>query len=517
MKVETSPIHWQGDRDRIMAIDFYPNSNFLVTCGPEDDSKMYVKFWEITENAKVKQPISNQYIKDFYANVQSQYPEKEKDLIISQEKCDERNRKLDKIMESCMIKPVFLYGLNGAHTSTVNVCRFSPDGKYLATGGDDNAVLIWVQKRRYVNFGSEEEKVTWSNYKILRGHTGDVYDLSWSPDSNYLASASVDNNVIIWNIVKGKQVHRFIDHQNFVQGVSWDPRNKYLLTQSTDKSVRFYKNIQSKLELRFTFLSQLKRFEEIKHTEKLENTINTTIDNTKPETNNNKGSINFNNYHYYFADEDQCPSFVRRSAFSPDGKICLLVSGIKSKTVSNKQQIDFVVWGVSRKDFAKPLFYIPTLNTPATVVKFCPIVFRPQSKAATPLLDLDYVMVFAVGTTDSVLIYGTDSIKPRYVLTNIHCLPITDFAWNGARMLAISSCDGFISFVLFDKNELGEPLAAEEISDEKFKAMYKSYFEIDISKNVLDNAMSTQPVIVKSKKKKEKVPENAEGINAQII
>ena len=95
------------------------------------------------------------------------------------------------------IKPVFECELNGAHISTVNICRFSPNGKYLATGSDDNTVIIWVQKSRPSTFGSTEEKICWSNHKILRGHSGDVYDLSWNPDSKYLISGSVDNYCMI--------------------------------------------------------------------------------------------------------------------------------------------------------------------------------------------------------------------------------------------------------------------------------------------------------------------------------
>ena len=52
-----------------------------------------------------------------------------------------------------------------------------------------------------------------------------------------------------------------MDHEHFVQGVSWDPRNKYILTQSSDKSKRFYKNTNSKLEMKFIYINQLKRFE----------------------------------------------------------------------------------------------------------------------------------------------------------------------------------------------------------------------------------------------------------------
>jgi chromatin assembly factor 1 subunit B len=112
-------------------------------------------------------------------------------------------------------------------------------------------------------------------------------------------------------------------------------------------------------------------------------------------------------------------------------------------------------------------------------------------------------MIFAIGTNDSVFIYGTDSIQPRYALTNIHYQSITDLAWNGDKMLAISSSDGYISFVSFEKNELGVPFKPEEINwdDEKFKKQYQLYFDVDIKKNVMSN---TQNMITDIKIKKKK-------------
>ena len=49
MHVEIPQIFWHGNRDRIMSIDFYPNSNYLVTSGAESENKMYVKLWRIEE------------------------------------------------------------------------------------------------------------------------------------------------------------------------------------------------------------------------------------------------------------------------------------------------------------------------------------------------------------------------------------------------------------------------------------------------------------------------------------
>ena len=72
------------------------------------------------------------------------------------------------LQNSNRIRPKFLYEISGAHTATVNIVRFSPNGMYLATGGDDSAIVIWVQKSRPIEFGSNIEKVCWSNHKILR-------------------------------------------------------------------------------------------------------------------------------------------------------------------------------------------------------------------------------------------------------------------------------------------------------------------------------------------------------------
>ena len=578
MRIEIPQIFWHGNRDRIMSIDFYPNTNLLITSGAESENKMFVKLWrieQVTIDTSIPQPQTPIQIPQ--SGPQSPFDENQNSNSANLA-ANLNNNLLQTLTDpentsNSRIKPIFECELNGAHISTVNVCRFSPNGKYLATGSDDNSVIIWVQKSRPLNFGSAEEKICWSNYKILRGHSGDVYDLSWNPESKYLISGSVDNCCMIWNIEKAKCVNRFMDHEHFVQGVSWDPRNKYILTQSSDKSVRFYKNTNSKLEMKFIYINQLKRFEIKNNSNKNNTNINNNInnnteninktntneniqpqqqDNISNSNNENKMSIedeqnknNTNNqnnnnqqlpnqikkekesnqknvvtYHYYFADEDQCNTFVRRSSFSPDGKICLLVSGVMQNP-QNKNELNFVVWGVSRKDFSRPQFYIPTLNKSSTCVRFCPLIFHKKENDAdnsTPaLLDLNYVMIFAIGTNDSVFIYGTDSIQPRYAITNIHYQSITDLAWNGDKMLAVSSSDGYISFIIFEENELGVPYKPQDINwdDEKFKKQYQLYFDVDINKNVMSN---TQNIItdIKIKKKKNNNPTTNTNNNNNI-
>ena len=74
----------------------------------------------------------------------------------------------------------------------------------------------------------------------------------------------------------------------------------------------------------------------------------------------------------------------------------------------DKKELDFVEWDPSRKDFSRPKFYIPTLNKSLTCVRFCPLIFRKkQIDINIPtLLDLNYAIIFAIETNDSVFIYG---------------------------------------------------------------------------------------------------------------
>lgn len=65
---------------------------------------------------------------------------------------------------------------------------FSPNGMYLATGGFDALVCIWVN-----------DNGKFKLVQSLEGHDSEVKSVGWSWDSKYLASCSRDKTVWIWD------------------------------------------------------------------------------------------------------------------------------------------------------------------------------------------------------------------------------------------------------------------------------------------------------------------------------
>ena len=88
-------------------------------------------------------------------------------------------------------------------------------------------------------------KINHESYKVaftLKLHDGDVLDLAWSPGDVWLASASVDNTVVVWDVEKLPSTVAILKgHSGHVKGVTWDPVGKYLASQSADKTLRVWR------------------------------------------------------------------------------------------------------------------------------------------------------------------------------------------------------------------------------------------------------------------------------------
>jgi len=122
-------------------------------------------------------------------------------------------------------------------TNPLRACAFSPDGRYLAVGGDDLVVVV---------FDTE----TWERVYELEGHTGSILCLDFSPDSQYLASGSGTDKVIpqnegenktrIWDMGTGKEVLVLGGHRDGVLGVKWSHDGTRIATGSDDRTINVW-------------------------------------------------------------------------------------------------------------------------------------------------------------------------------------------------------------------------------------------------------------------------------------
>ncbi|KAL8095705.1 uncharacterized protein LOC141690107 [Apium graveolens] len=174
-----------------------------------------------------------------------------------------------------------------AHDGSILTMKFSHDGKFLASAGEDGIVRVWqvVEDKRLneidipvidpsciyftVNLLSElaplmneQEKNSSKSltkrtdsacvifppavFRILekplhefRGHKGEILDLSWSND-NHLISSSIDETVRLWKVGCDHCLKAF-PHGNYVTCVQFNPVNdNQFISGSIDGKVRIW-------------------------------------------------------------------------------------------------------------------------------------------------------------------------------------------------------------------------------------------------------------------------------------
>ncbi len=295
------------------------------------------------------------------------------------------------------------------HLGCVNCVKWSRDGKWLASSGDDAIIMLWNLRHKGISapaFGSDKPShEQWGCSFMLRGHSGDVFDISWSQDHRYLASASVDNTIIVWNALKlPEQVATLTSHTGLVKGLAWDPVGKYLASQSDDKSVRVWRTADWK--------------EETKVTDPFENCGGTT--------------------------------HVLRLSWSPDGRFI-----VSAHSLNNDGPTAHII---ERNTWKTGMDFVGHRKA-IEVVSFNPHLFANSKSTNHGCI--------AIGSRDrSVSVWLTSLKRPLVVVNDLFNNSVLDLAWSkdGYTLMACS-LDGTCAYLSFTKEELGIQLDKEAIND----------------------------------------------------
>ena len=315
------------------------------------------------------------------------------------------------------------------HSGTIHTVRFSPGGKYLASGADDKIVCVYMldpnPPSHGATFGSNETPPVenWRIYRRLIGHDNDVQDLGWSYDGTILVSVGLDSKVVVWSGHTFEKLKTLPNHQSHVKGITFDPANKYFATASDDRSIKIFRFTSPGSNA--TAHDQMNNF-----------VLDTTI--TAPFANS------------------PLTTYFRRCSWSPDGMHVAAANAVNGP-VSAVAIINRGTWDGDTNLIGH--------EGPVEVCAFSPRLYgsEPVSKTSSEGHSNHTTVIACAGADKCLTVWSTSNPRPILITQDQTNKPICDLSWSPDGMnLFLTALDGSIVVAMFEEGELGYPRSIEE-------------------------------------------------------
>jgi WD40 repeat protein len=258
-----------------------------------------------------------------------EYMNQQADLMVQQEIARKaarlRAEKAETARIAALVKPddvtaieqLLLLQDKKIHRNAVYCCKFSPNGERIATCGHDMTIGVWdcignsdPEKSMHQNLGSRINQV-------LKGHSGWVMQVVWSPNSKYLLSCSADNSLKIWdvedeaNTIKwGMCVTTMKAHEDMVTSILWHKDMTRIFSSCRDGTIYIWDATM-----------QLKRFFKKESGDALKKTIDPSTKGNKEGHMDQINKIVFNETHSQFL---SCSNDTTMKAWNPRTGKCLM-------------------------------------------------------------------------------------------------------------------------------------------------------------------------------------------------
>jgi WD40 repeat protein/class 3 adenylate cyclase len=117
------------------------------------------------------------------------------------------------------------------HTGTINRIAWSPDGRMLASPSSDNTIRLWDAKTG----------------KCLRKHESLANCVAFDPMGHLLASGSVEGSIMLWNMASGMLFRKLEMDLGNVWSVGFKPEGQILASGTNDGTVRLWNTNRGEL------------------------------------------------------------------------------------------------------------------------------------------------------------------------------------------------------------------------------------------------------------------------------
>jgi WD40 repeat protein len=210
---------WQPGREGILetTVAFSHDSNRLVSC----DSNRRIRMWDLANDNRCL------WSQDGAGPLFSQHGE----FIVTGGGVSEGVNHLPVCLKHVSDGETFRT-LTPQLTSYVRSTAFSPNGRTVAIGG---RTLEYVGSIELWNLDCDDDVCI-----SFEGHTSSIWEVAFSPDGKFLASASSDSTIKLWDVSNNSCIRTLAGHTDEVFSISFSPDARFLASAGADETIRFW-------------------------------------------------------------------------------------------------------------------------------------------------------------------------------------------------------------------------------------------------------------------------------------
>jgi WD40 repeat protein len=116
-----------------------------------------------------------------------------------------------------------------AHRDVVWDTAISKDNRFIATGSKDLSLRIWT--------------IDGKPHLAFDNLPSEVWTLAFSPDTSRIACGLKSGLTLVYDLATRRLLHSLAGHKAGVLGIAWSPDGKYLATASQDTTVKIWEGL----------------------------------------------------------------------------------------------------------------------------------------------------------------------------------------------------------------------------------------------------------------------------------